>query len=76
MTNDIMVRETAKLLSWLRAWDEQTYQHSLRTAGTHSRLPARCIWRGRTAGIFWSSPHSMTSENGPSRKGSYESQEN
>ena len=32
MTNDIMVRETAKLLSWLRAWDEQTYQHSLRTA--------------------------------------------
>lgn len=49
MTNDIMVRETAKLLSWLRAWDEQTYQHSLRTAGYAFQIASQMhmAWQDR-----------------------------
>ena len=49
MSNDIMVRETAKLLSWLRAWDEQTYQHSLRTAGYAFQIASQMhmAWQDR-----------------------------
>ena len=44
-----MARETAKLLSWLRAWDEQTYQHSLRTAGYAFQIASQMhmAWQDR-----------------------------
>lgn len=49
MTNDRMVKETTKLLSWLRAWDEQTYQHSLRTAGYAFQIASQMhmVWQDR-----------------------------
>lgn len=49
MTTYAMIKETGRLLSWLREWDVQTYRHSLRTAGYAFRIASlmRMKWLDR-----------------------------